>query len=117
MQRLKQGHSLILFPEGTRTVPGEPLNFKAGAAAVAVRAGARCLPVLIECTPTTLTKAERWYQVPDERVLYTLRIEPPIETSDSGTPQIDERLASRTFNDRLHAFFTSRLASGSAVTN
>jgi len=108
--RLRAGRSLILFPEGTRTVPGEPLQFKAGAAAVAVRAGVECLPVVITCRPTTLTKAERWYQVPDRRVFFSLRVQPPIPAADLGTDGIDERQAGRSFNESLLAYFTNRLA-------
>ncbi len=110
--RLRAGRSLILFPEGTRTVPGEPLQFKAGAAAVAVRAGVECLPVVITCRPTTLTKAERWYQVPERRVFFSLRVQPPISVGDLCADDIDERQAGRSFNDFLLAYFTTRLAGG-----
>jgi 1-acyl-sn-glycerol-3-phosphate acyltransferase len=108
--RLQQGHSLILFPEGTRTVPGRPLNFKAGAAAVAVRAGADCLPILITCTPTTLTKAERWYDVPDHRVFLSIRVQPPLSVTDIIPASADRREAGRTFNRYLLEYFTARLA-------
>lgn len=108
--RLRAGRSLILFPEGTRTVPGEPLHFKAGAAAVAVRAGVECLPVVITCRPTTLTKAERWYQVPDRRVFFSLQVQPPIRAVDPRADDIDERQAGRSFNEHLLSYFTARLA-------
>ena len=107
--RLRDGESLILFPEGTRTVPGEPLNFKAGAAAVAVRAGIDCLPIIISCTPTTLTKAEHWYQVPDRRVFFSISVQPPISTGEAVANAADERQAGRSFNNLLLDFFASRI--------
>jgi len=107
--RLQEGHSLILFPEGTRTVPGKPLNFKAGAAAVAVRAGATCLPILITCEPTTLTKAERWYHVPDRRVFLSIRVQDPVAVADVIPAGMDPREAGRHFNSYLLDYFTTRL--------
>ena len=108
-QRLQDGHSLILFPEGTRTVPGRPLNFKAGAAAVAVRAGADCLPILITCKPTTLTKAERWYDVPDSRVFLSIQVQPPIIIADIIPPGTNQREGGRRFNAYLLDYFSARL--------
>lgn len=68
------GQSLIIFPEGTRTTPSKPLNFKRGAAQVAIRTGSDITPVLIYCEPTTLTKNERWYQVPPRRVHFRILV-------------------------------------------
>ncbi len=107
--RLTQGQSLILFPEGTRTRPGMPLDLKAGAAAVAVRAGVDCLPIVITCTPTTLTKAERWYQVPERRVVFSLKVQPPISMREARVGNGDDRQAGRSFNVFLHDYFTARL--------
>ncbi|MEI6638196.1 MAG: 1-acyl-sn-glycerol-3-phosphate acyltransferase [Chlorobium sp.] len=44
---LKQGHSLHIFPEGTRSATGELLPFKRGAFRVAMKGGAPVLPVTI----------------------------------------------------------------------
>lgn len=41
---LKSGRSLVIFPEGSRTQPGEPLGFKRGAAYIAMRSGHRWCP-------------------------------------------------------------------------
>ena len=63
-QALRDGQTLIIFPEGTRTVPGQAPAFHRGGAAIALR-GARILtPVVIKVSPTTLTKAEPWYRIP-----------------------------------------------------
>jgi len=75
----KKGHALIIFPEGTRTTPLQPFKFKRGAANVAVRTQADITPVLIECKPTTLTKNDRWYQVPDKRMHFRLQVKDKLE--------------------------------------
>jgi 1-acyl-sn-glycerol-3-phosphate acyltransferase len=115
VERLEDGRSLILFPEGTRTGPGEPLCFKAGAGSIAVRAGAECLPVVISCEPTTLTKSESWYQVPDRRVFFAMQIQPPISPRDVLADSGDERQAARAFNQYLHGYFTGKLVDSSAA--
>ncbi len=46
-QSIHSGNSLIIFPEGTRTVPGELMNFKKGAARFALHAKCDILPIYI----------------------------------------------------------------------
>ncbi|MEB3767072.1 lysophospholipid acyltransferase family protein [Acinetobacter sp. MD2] len=61
----KNAASLIIFPEGTRTEQGQCLNeFQRGAANIALRAQVPIRPILIRCTPSTLTKNEKWYHIP-----------------------------------------------------
>ncbi|HMN44783.1 MAG TPA: lysophospholipid acyltransferase family protein [Povalibacter sp.] len=64
---LKRGHSLLVFPEGTRTVPGRPLRMQRGAAHIALAADVEILPVTITCDPPTLFKGNPWYRVPARR--------------------------------------------------
>ena len=64
---LRRGHSLLVFPEGTRTVPGKPLHMQRGAAHIALAAGCDILPVTIACDPPTLFKGNPWYRVPSRR--------------------------------------------------
>lgn len=70
----EKGHALIIFPEGTRTTPGKPLKLKRGAANIAIRAEADITPVLISCSPSTLTKQDRWYQVPARKVHMRIQV-------------------------------------------
>ena len=64
---LRRGRSLLVFPEGTRTVPGKPMHLQRGAAHIALAADAEILPVTITCDPPTLSKGNRWYRVPLRR--------------------------------------------------
>ena len=71
---LKDGDTLIVFPEGTRTVPNEKVVIKRGASQVALRLGCPIRLVKISMNPTTLTKAERWYQVPHKKPVFSIEI-------------------------------------------
>jgi 1-acyl-sn-glycerol-3-phosphate acyltransferase len=106
---LKQGQSLIIFPEGTRTQPGQAPAFHRGGAAIAVRGAKILTPVVIKVSPTTLTKAEPWYRIPKRRVHFSFRvgadIDPQAFAALGPAPQ-----ASRKLNDYLHAYFIKELA-------
>jgi 1-acyl-sn-glycerol-3-phosphate acyltransferase len=115
--RLKKGSSLLLFPEGTRTVPGQPIEFKPGAATVAVRTSARVLPIAISCSPLFLTKGEPWYTVPATRPHFVIRIMPAVSLEDLVPDQLGQRHVRHAMNDALRLLITSGLRDGSARSN
>ena len=73
------GNNLIVFPEGTRSVPEKPWEFKRGAANIALRTEVDMLPILIDVSPVTLTKGQKWYQVTDRRFTFKMRVLPIYE--------------------------------------
>lgn len=81
---LRAGRSLIVFPEGTRTIPGEPLKLQRGAAQIALAAGCEVLPVGIACRPLMLTKREPWYRVPPQAGHWVLEVGETIRPADFG---------------------------------
>lgn len=103
-QILRDGQTLIIFPEGTRTTPGQPPDFHRGAAAIALRGAKMITPVRISVTPTTLTKAESWYSIPSRRVHFSLEVGEMIDPCDfnafSSAP-----IASRKLNQYLHSYY------------
>lgn len=78
-QRVRSGEKLIVFPEGTRTVPGQPMKLKRGAASIIVNAQVPFTPVAMACKPTTLTKAEKWYQIPPKPMHIRMAVAAPID--------------------------------------
>ncbi|KAF1026281.1 MAG: hypothetical protein GAK37_02697 [Pseudomonas sp.] len=106
---LQAGQTLIIFPEGTRTSPGQPPAFHRGAAAIALRGASVITPVVITVSPTTLTKAEPWYRIPHRKFHFSLRvgadIDPQAFAALGPAPQ-----ASRKLNDYLHHHFIKELA-------
>src|SRR6185312_5089704 len=55
---LAAGGNLIIFPEGTRSVPGQRLRFQRGFAHIATLTGANLQLVAITCEPVTLIKGQ-----------------------------------------------------------
>lgn len=106
---LREGQTLIIFPEGTRTTPGEAPRFHRGAAAIALRGARVVTPVTISVSPTTLTKAEPWYRIPARRFHFQLRvgedIDPAAFAARGPLPK-----ASRQLNEHLHQHFMKELA-------
>src|SRR3546814_19523797 len=82
VKTLQDGRRLVVFPEGTRTVPGLPMKLKRGAASIIVRSEQPFLPVTITCNPTTLTKAEKWHQIPPTQVHFRIQINDSIDRSE-----------------------------------
>ena len=113
IKRLKAGHKLILFPEGTRSIPGKALDFKRSTATIAIRAGSPCLPVSIKCAPTTLTKEEPWYRIPGRRVVFRMDVLEPIEVRSFIDDSSNEKKASLALNDFLRLALSQNLGNES----
>ena len=71
-EALASGRIMVIFPEGSRTLPGHPLKFHRGAAHLALRSGAPVLPVTITVAPPLLAKGHRWYHIPVATSLFTI---------------------------------------------
>jgi len=106
---LKSGDNLIIFPEGTRTVPGQDLKFQRGAAHIAARSAVEIVPVTITCTPPTLSKAEKWYHIPPRMFALKAEVGDPIDISAMMGKDEPLTLVSRRLTRFLHDYFTERL--------
>ncbi|MET0497305.1 MAG: lysophospholipid acyltransferase family protein [Steroidobacteraceae bacterium] len=106
---LREGQAVIMFPEGTRTVPGQSFVFHRGAANVAVRAAASVCPVYIRVWPTTLTKAEPWYRIPLRRPHFSLVVGEDIDLSPYRA-MASLPVSSRALNEHLQVHFQAVLA-------
>ena len=109
--RLKAGGNLLLFPEGTRSVYGHSLQFKPGAASVAVRSGAEILPITIQCSqPGFLAKHVAWYKAPPEQPCITIHIRKPVQLNDLIDENLDPRQATHALNEALVKYFEERIS-------
>lgn len=104
------GDSLVLFPEGTRTRPGQPIHFTPGAAAIALRARCPVVPVLISCRPATLAKGEPWYRIPRSRVNVSIDVQPALDVDDFLMENNNLRDATRRLNRYLEDYFRARVS-------
>ncbi|HWD28564.1 MAG TPA: 1-acyl-sn-glycerol-3-phosphate acyltransferase [Rhizomicrobium sp.] len=88
---LRSGNNLVLFPEGSRTVPGIKPRMQRGFANIAVRANVPVRLVAVTCTPPTLLKGERWYQSPSTRPLFKVRVCERLEMATFNTSGVPSR--------------------------
>jgi 1-acyl-sn-glycerol-3-phosphate acyltransferase len=71
---LRAGENLLIFPEGSRSVPGQPRALQRGFANIALAAQVPIRLVTIHCVPATLTKGAKWYEIPPTRSLFTVTV-------------------------------------------
>lgn len=104
---LQAGGTMIIFPEGTRSVPNKSYHFQRGAAVIALQANKTVTPVTLSCYPSTLTKAEPWYAIPSRRFHLTMHVGDDIALQEfiDITPK---SIAVRRFNQYLQDYFTQR---------
>ncbi|MFV0662572.1 lysophospholipid acyltransferase family protein [Denitromonas sp.] len=107
---LRDGGALIIFPEGTRTQPGQPLRFLRGAAHIALGSDQPILPVVLTCDPPTLSKGRPWYDIPPRRFEYRLEVKSPLYASQLIEPDLPDTLAVRRLTDALQNHFAQELA-------
>jgi len=100
--RIRAGRSLIIFPEGTRSPLGGLHAFRRGAAHIALRTGCDLLPVAIRCTPPTLGKHQKWYDVPDRAFTVTVTVIDPISPTPVAEGGVGPPLAARRLTRQLH---------------
>ena len=108
---LRRGENLVLFPEGTRTVPGKPIKFQRGFANIATLAEADLQLVTITCSPTTLTKGEAWYQIPNQRAKFTLTTDNLLDIKEYLRHE-PRTVAVRKLTRDLEQYYTGKLSYG-----
>lgn len=106
---VRAGGNLVIFPEGTRTTPGQPLRLQRGAANIAVRGRLNITPVRLTCSPLTLGKGEKWYCVPSRRFHVTVDVQEDLPIArflDGVDPATGgEAVAARRLTDFLAHYF------------
>jgi 1-acyl-sn-glycerol-3-phosphate acyltransferase len=89
VSRLKEGLSLAIFPEGTRSPDGRLRRFRKGAFALAIEAGVPVVPVSISGTHRLLRKGD-WVVHPGEVVV---RFAPAVDASTYAAADRSKLLA------------------------
>jgi len=94
-QALDRGETLVIFPEATRTVPGQTMKVYRGAARVALAARAPVQFVHLDCTPPTLSKSEHWYEIPSRRFCFRLAVGDTLDATEFLLAGEHQSLAAR----------------------
>lgn len=112
---LSAGNNLLIFPEGTRTRPGEPMKFQRGAASIAVHARADVIPVTIRFSEPFLTKQTRWYNISSKKLHIFISIDRPISVAPYLERHGRTALAAREFSSMLLDYYLERLGDSEGV--
>ncbi len=81
--RIERGHSVLVFPEGTRSPIGEMHPFQRGAFEVAARAERPIQPLAINVSEPFLAAGSSWYHVPASCSLIRLESLPALAAGSS----------------------------------
>lgn len=104
-----KGSNMIIFPEGSRTVPGQKPHFQRGAANIAVRGNIAITPVVIDCSSTFLPKGKPWYRVPLVRPHFKIEIKEDISVQPYTQGNTEPALAARQLTEYLQNYFIREL--------
>jgi 1-acyl-sn-glycerol-3-phosphate acyltransferase len=115
MDTLAAGSNLIIFPEGTRSRPGQALKMQRGAAQIALRGGLDITPVRIHCEPLGLYKGQPWWTVAKRPLRFTIEVgndlpSAPVLDAAGG----EHSRAARRLTESLIEFFSE--PSGPPIT-
>ena len=69
---LSKGYNIVMFPEGTRTVPNKAIHFHRGFAYLHIETGAKILPIKITNMPPVLGKMQKWWDVGTKTSVYNI---------------------------------------------
>jgi 1-acyl-sn-glycerol-3-phosphate acyltransferase len=101
-ERLQEGASLLVFPEGTRTVGGRLLPFKMGFALVAVLTRSPVQTVFITADTNFLGKGQPLFKRPAFPLHYSLRLGQRLQPATGED--------AKTFGRRVENYFRERLS-------
>ena len=106
---LAAGHTLVLFPECTRTASDGVIRLQRGAAHIAVRSGCKMIPVTIQFSEPLLTKNSRWWLAPRVRPQVRLVGHAAIDPAQFMEGNCCAALAARRLTEHLRALYIKEL--------
>ncbi|MEP3244210.1 MAG: lysophospholipid acyltransferase family protein [Sneathiella sp.] len=110
---LNRGENLIIFPEGTRTRPGETLGkLQRGVANVILNSKAPVLPVILHCNHTTLAKGEPWYRIPSTKLAFKISFSKPLESETLCTINKTHSLNTRRMTAAIRELLEEKIVNG-----
>ncbi|MEH6527880.1 MAG: 1-acyl-sn-glycerol-3-phosphate acyltransferase [Sneathiella sp.] len=106
---LEMGQNILIFPEGTRTVPGQKIKFQRGFANIAVYFSTPIQLVTIKCNPSTLAKGSPWYDIPSRQSLFDITFDEQLDMSDYLRHE-PRSIKVRRLTDELEQYYGRKLS-------
>lgn len=106
---LASGRNLLIFPEGTRNTHDDQLEFKRGAANIALSTGCSIVPVVLMYRPRALEKGKKWYRVPESVPRVTMTNYHPLDSLDYIDKDKPVTMQARQLNSGLIQFFRQEI--------
>ncbi|MDJ0786922.1 MAG: lysophospholipid acyltransferase family protein [Myxococcota bacterium] len=111
-RRLREGRTLVMFPEGTRSPERGLGHFYRGAAHIALHGGCDLLPITIRVEPPSLMKGQRWWHVPESTIRFTFSVGDPISPKEPLDGSESRSVAARKITRALREYYEKRLLCG-----
>ena len=108
-QKIKTGENVLIFPEGTRNRFDTQLEFKRGAANIAIISACPILPIVIKAIPRTTQKGESWWQLPPTKSRVIIKIKPTMLTQKNIDTTLPRTLQYRRLNKFWREFYLSEI--------
>jgi len=103
---LKAGENLIIFPEGSRSIQGQPLKFHRGTARIAIQSQKNITPIIISSNSTSLAKGYKWYQVPKKgKFIISMEASDEIDIKPFLSTEKSMRIQSRELSSYLENYY------------
>ena len=109
VEKLNQGVPLVIFPEGTRSLPNELGEFKRSAAWIALKSGYPIVQSVVRCSDPILMKHWRWYDVPPHAIELSFTICDTINPNNFLAGKPCGPIPARRLTDHLKRFYIRTL--------
>lgn len=108
-QKLDAGENLLIFPEGTRNQHDLQLDFRRGAANIAVASEAPTLPIVLCSSPRVLCKGESWYQLPTLTPVIRIKVNPTLSLKDCIDQSLPRTRQYRDLTDYWREYYRTEI--------
>ena len=108
-KKLADGENVLIFPEGTRNQYDTQLEFKRGAANIAVLSGCPVLPMVIVPSPRTVQKGEKWYQLPTIKSQIEMQLGDTLSLGDCIDTSQPRTIQCRRLNQFWRGYYLNKI--------
>lgn len=104
---LKNGETLVIFPEGTRSK--DEIIFHKGAAYIAIKGAKILTPVFLNMSPRSLKKEQKWYNTPKIKIKYTFKIGETLDMQNFSANK-PSPIRARLLHEKLKEIYKKEIA-------